>query len=1265
MYLSRLEIFGFKTFAQKVDLHFDDGITNIVGPNGCGKSNIVDALRWALGEQKSSVLRSEKMENVIFNGTKSRKPLNIAEVSLTIQNTKNILPTEYTEVTITRRLYRSGESEYYLNRLPCRLKDINDLFMDTGMGADAYSVIELKMVEQILSDSTEDRRKLFEEAAGITKYKIRRRQTFKKLETTKQDLTRVNDIVSEIEKKVNSLKRQTQKANRYQRLMTQLKREDVRLAHFEFDKLQADLAPLTTQLNNLEGQAEQILGEISRKESDVEAIQTQLIGREQALRDLQLQLENQDRGIKTIEEEILVSRERKTYLQDLIRRYAEEKATLAERKRILEQQIHQLAEEIESLQSQYDGLSAQLADRKTDLAQSETITDAQKTELETYRKESVRLIDEAAKKRSAHQLTRNNIENIERRIADLERETALQNEHSGDALSMLDEHQYAQRQVTEKLEDLRQKMEAEERDAALLRTRLEDTRNRKLNLDAEIQVLNSRIAIVQKAIESHEGFPESVQFLLHAKSANLEYTVADMMSTEDVYKRALDTALGDSFSYLVAGDLESITQAIGRLSDAEKGVATFLNRRLLARGVQMPDQSVLDNVRGEFEGLAVDLVKCDDPDLAKILLNDVVFAKDFATASSLAERYPTFRFITLDGELVKGNYLVRGGRRSRSTDSVIGQRDTLRRLHEQVQRAEQESARLHSQILALEDDQRKAQQTQTDRQTELRATEQELLKIEKEISQREYEQKLSKEAVTRNQDTIDQARAELERFQKMLEELLPEIENLETLRGDMELRIRNAEVRLGELEMQRRAKSESVNEVLSSFLRMEGELNTRRGAIASCRSQISENEETSAKHESESQQATFEIERIDRDAVTRESDLVEMSRNREHTEKKRDQEETDVSSLRETVGKMEGELRKIRRQREDLLSSRHDLEQRYNDVRFEVRSLTERIQRDYDFRLGADSLDALNEAATDAAKDVAEDEIDTEESTADGAIETGAEKAIEEVLASDGSEDPNTFDADLARQQIDDLRRKIKMLGPVNMEAFSEYQIEKERLDTLVRQRQDLLEAESQLLQTIDTINTTAQNQFMEVFDKIRQNFTRIFTSLFVDGEANLEMARDEDVLEANIDILARPTGKKIQHIALLSGGEKTLTAISLLFAIYLVKPSPFCILDEVDAPLDDTNIDKFTKILRDFSTDTQFIVVTHNKRTMESASNIFGITMQEAGVSKVVSVKFSDRDDKSQPDNIVDLINQNQVEVLSQEVKEPPSPSVDKPADV
>ena len=1257
MYLSRLEIFGFKTFAQKVDLHFDDGITDIVGPNGCGKSNIVDALRWSLGEQKSSVLRSEKMENVIFNGTKGRKPLNLAEVSLTIQNTKNILPTEYTEVTITRRIYRSGESEYFLNRLPCRLKDINDLFMDTGMGADAYSVIELKMVEQILSDNTEDRRKLFEEAAGITKYKIRRRQTFRKLDATKADLMRANDIIAEIEKKVNSLKRQTQKANRYNKLMSQLKLEDVRLGYHDFNRLSDAITPLESRLAGLESSAEQLLGEVSKKESEVEELNTILIGKEQKLRETQIELENKDKLIKAIEEHILVSRERKNNLQDLIRRYSEEKTASLEKKEMLAKRIEELTAAIGNFESQYIESKENLAAKKTDFDSFDASISDKKTELEKNRKELVQLIDEVAKKRSAYQLTKNNIQNLERKISDLKKDNETYSSSSDDALSVLDDTQYEKKKLADTIESLKKDILGHQQRLDALRTELDEMRSEKLHAEADIRSVNSRIAIIQKAIESHEGFPEGVQYLLQEKPFGIDSTVADILSVNESYKKATEAALGDSFSFLIAGKTDSIKKAISKLTESNKGVVTFLNKEKLSLFQSNLDIGELNSVRNEIIGLATDLVTSDDPQLMRMLLGDVVFVEHFDKATALADRFPQFRFVTLQGEIVKGNYLIKGGSHSKTNDTMIGQRETLRRLQEQVTQLEKQVLDVQSKITGHEEQIRETSARMTSDQEKQRSSEQKLLSLDKEISQSEYEQKRSKETLAKNQDIIDQTVRELQIFQTNLEEMGPQMDELESLRGTLELETRKLELRLNELEKERRDRSESVNELFSSFVRLESEIKNYQSNIDNSRQQIEDIDATVAKHDAETVAAKSEIEKLDLSSVERESELITLSRSRDTVEKDRDMEETDVQKMRETAGKIEAELKKIRRQREELLNSRHTMEQEHNDLRFEMRSLTERIQRDYDFDLHKDSFETLLLTSGVDSKDDT-DLAETEDIAAEQPLAEGeqTEKTLDEVLDSDlPQEKPasSEFDPIAVKTVIDELRRKIKQLGPVNMEAFAEYHVEKERLDTLVRQRQDLLEAESQLMQTIETINNTAQKQFMEVFERIKQNFIMIFTSLFENSEANLELAKDEDPLEANIEILARPTGKKIQHIALLSGGEKTLTAISLLFAIYLVKPSPFCILDEVDAPLDDTNIDKFTKILRDFSKDTQFIVVTHNKRTMEAAQNIFGITMQEAGVSKVVSVKFNNRD--TQSDDIEEIIRQNQVEVLSQEVQETP----------
>lgn len=1246
MFLSRLEIFGFKTFAQKVDLRFDAGITNIVGPNGCGKSNVVDALRWALGEQKSSVLRSEKMENVIFNGTKLRKPLNMSEVSITIQNTKNVLPTEYSEVTITRRIYRSGESEYFLNRLPCRLKDINDLFMDTGMGADAYSVIELKMVEQILSDNTEDRRKLFEEAAGITKYKIRRRQTFRKLDSTKQDLTRVNDIILEIEKKVNSLKRQTQKANRYTRLMGELKWEDVRLAMHDYRQFQLQLQPLEEKLNSLEHTAEEISGTIATRESEIESVQTELIGKEQSLRSTQLALEEIDKRIKTVEEQVLIARERKTHLTELIKRNAEENKTLAGRMDGLRARISETEKYLSEAESVHAAQKQNYDERKRDLDDLEARLTKEKEHLETVRRRLVAMIDDAAKKRNTHQLVRNNIQNLEKKIVELENEVSVLERQGDDSVGQLDAQRSAHQSLIQEVATVKSRRADLQTTAEHLRTELDSLRTSRADTEADVKALRSRISILQKAIESHEGFPESVRTLLGEMKDSFEATAADWLSTESRYQTAVEAALGESFSYIVTGSRKNIDSGLSFLSDRRKGSATFINREKLPEPyVERPAA-----LQTKILAWAANVTTSKERRLAELLLGDAAIVDDLAQATELAEQYPHFRFVTLAGEIVKGNYLLKGGSARQDSVHMIGQRDTLAALEKELTEKERSLQTLTDRIDQTDSRLQNVQREVQDAEARLGRLEQELITLDKSISQFEYEHRRSGESAGRQREAITAARAELADYQRQFQQLQPEIDALDADRTQLEVDVRRLESVVQEFEKDRRTRTEALQEAQSGVWKIESEINQFRTTLDTCRQQIVEYAETIRRHENEAEQSAEEIRRLESDFTSHDELLRQLLIDRDRQEKTRDAENAEVLRIRENVQRLDTELKKIRRQRDELLNSRHDLEQQTTTLRFEIRGLIERIQRDYDFNLTQDRLESAAPVALQA------DGSDTEEEpTAED-----TEKSLDEVLDSDLPEEtggaPAPFDEATARQTIDDLRRKIKALGPVNMEAFSEYQTEKERLDVLVQQRQDLLDAESQLLETIATINTTAQNQFMEVFEKIRQNFIKIFTGLFDNSEADLKIADNEDPLEATIDILARPTGKKTQHIALLSGGEKTLTAIALLFAIYLVKPSPFCILDEVDAPLDDTNIDKFTKILRDFSTDTQFIVVTHNKRTMEAAQNIFGITMQEAGVSKVVSVSFRRRGEAPDTDDIVELIQQNQVADLTQEVKDPPS---------
>ncbi len=1244
MFLSRLEIFGFKTFAQKIDLVFDAGITNIVGPNGCGKSNVVDALRWALGEQKSSVLRSEKMENVIFNGTKLRKPLNLSEVSITIQNTKNVLPTEYSEVTITRRIYRSGESEYFLNRLPCRLKDINDLFMDTGMGADAYSVIELKMVEQILSDNTEDRRKLFEEAAGITKYKIRRRQTFRKLDSTKQDLMRVNDIVLEIEKKVNSLKRQSQKANRYTRLMGELKWEDIQLATYDYQQFQGRLGPLEERLDKLDHNAEEILGSIAKKEADIEQVQAELIAKEQDLRNAQLGLEETVKQIRTVEERVLVARERKTHLVDLIRRNGEENKNLASRQEALQSKIEDLTRALSESTSAFDSQKSEYETVKSATDAFESQIEQEKQKLEAVRKTLVALIDEDAKKRNAHQLIRNNIQNLEKRILDLETDISTLENLGGNSGDELEDRRSTRQKILAEIETIKGRLTEARSQSERLREELDTLRTQRADVEADIKTLRGRISILQKAIESHEGFPESVRFLLGELKESLEATAADWLSTDKKFQAAIEAALGETFAYVVTRGKKSIESAFSTLANQRKGYATFIDRDKLPS----QRQSRPDSLNGRILAWATDVTNSKEPRLTELLIGDVAIVQDFSSASELADAHPDIRFVTLAGEIVKGNYLIKGGSPQQDATHMIGQREALAMCEQEVVQREQDLQMLNDKIVTQESKILEAQLHLQNAERDLREKEQAALSVEKAISQFEYEQRRSGETAARQREAVAAAKNELTDFHRQLTELQPEIDGMAQRRLELEVEVRRLETVVRDLEKERISRSEALQSVQARVWKLESDINQYRSAIDASREQISETTETIRRHEAEAAQSTEEIAHLDTEFTSRDAALNQLFTDRDHREKDRDALNSEVLKIRETVQSMDGELKKIRRQRDELLNSRHQLEQETTTLRFEIRALLERIQRDYDFDLVHDHLTAPEGVHEDVAPEDSEDAIQETEKTID--------EVLDSDLPTDAVNGSGPFEPESAKQRIDDLRRKIKALGPVNMEAFSEYESEKERLDVLVQQRQDLLDAESQLLETIATINTTAQQQFMDVFEKIRQNFTKIFTSLFDNSEADLKIADHEDPLEAAIDILARPTGKKTQHIALLSGGEKTLTAISLLFAIYLVKPSPFCILDEVDAPLDDTNIDKFTKLLRDFSSDTQFIVVTHNKRTMEAAQNIFGITMQEAGVSKVVSVSFRNRGEAPDTDDIVELIQQNQVADLTREIKDPPS---------
>jgi chromosome segregation protein len=1173
MYLSKLELFGFKSFAQRINLKFDSGMTAIVGPNGCGKTNIVDAIRWVLGEQKTSVLRSDKMENVIFNGTRARKPLGMSEVSITIENTKNILPTEYTEVTLTRRLYRNGDSEYLLNKVPCRLKDITDLFADTGMGSDAYSVIELKMIEQILSENAEERRRLFEEAAGITKYKQRRKQTFKKLETTAQDLSRVNDIVLEVEKKVASLERQAKKAEQAKQLRGELKQLEIDLAERTIADLQKNIAPLQEKLLQHENEKVELTAKIDALDADVEKKQVDIIEIEKHLAALQRQYNEKIELITATEKQILSHEERRKALMESVTRAQSEIELVQKRSQELHALRQTLSAELEQATRSVETARQAFASESEALSARESALKAERESLEAKRRESTKLSQEIASLRAQSESLKARIENFNAQIARNE-------ERKATLARQIEERKQSIERGTAHLAELQRSLDtsrAELADAQAKRAALSDTiakaKESLLNLRAEERAKHNRATFLRALLDSYEGLPEGVKFLDAEKNKAFGLgALSDLIATDEQYKLAIDVALGASLSFYISRTEAEAREAIASLKSADKGKLTFIVLEKLSN-LQPTETPNVDGLRR-----AIDVVRCSDevrPVIHQLLAN-VFLAESLEEAKALSEQYPHATFATLSGEL-QAQATLRGGSNKGSETLRIGKREELERL-------ESERAELLSQIQELE--QSLAANTDALNQINLatlekqaRETEQRITSEEKRLSQQSFEQASFENELLSLDERIAFDQAESQKFHHDLIAITPTLSSLENRLSELNQQI--------DLEREKVSASEAdVQKFVSAVRQKELELKA----------------------------SEFEVEKIETKRNTVEIDLRNAERQMERLNDEMTRAQEEHFRLGSELETMQSNLQQLYAERAEMQTAISKVEGDYSIIKSDVN------QRESELRDLTRQREVVSQMILEFQQALTQAKLKEEHTRTMIQTEYGVEL---EVKSFDESQPFNREDAE---SQIATLKTKLRNLGAVNELALEEYEEEKKRLEFLTSQRQDLLDAEKQLRDTIEEINTTAQEQFQKTFEQIRQNFINIFRELFNEGdEADLILEEAEDKLEANIEIIAKPKGKRPQAITLLSGGEKTLTATALLFAIYLVKPSPFCILDEVDAPLDDANIDRFVKLINKFSQDTQFIIVTHNKRTMEACRMLYGVTMEEEGVSKLVAVKFDD----------------------------------------
>ena len=1182
MYLSKLELRGFKSFAKKTELVFNSGLTCIVGPNGSGKTNIVDAIRWVLGEQRAGVLRSDKMDKVIFAGSTNQKPLGMAEVSMTIQNDRSVLPSEYTEVVVTRRLYRSGESEYLLNKRPCRLKDITDLFLDTGMGPDSYSVIELKMVESILSSKTEDKLRLFEEAAGINKYKHRRSAALRKLNATQDDLNRVNDIISEVERTVNSLKRQVKKAERYQQISKEIEELDLRHAALELGNILRRLKPLKQQLEQQQQVFQTGRSRLSKDEAILEKMRAEMIGFEDRLSTVQSDLDKVVQEIHTRENELTVAKERIRSLKEKIARYKAEKEQMKKRQQFLIKRLEETRPKLQELREISDGYKLKFRLKKEELNGFEKILNRRRLEANENRKKLVELLkelDKTEKEKNRHEsqslLLSGRKEQLEKELREAEKE-AKRLEH---LLAEQNKDDSASEELHRNLQAELARAETAFQEAAAA---VQETREALLQLKTTLAGKHQQRNFFQHVIEVNEGFPEGVQFLLEHQNElpGLLGPVGDLLNVPEKYRRAVEAILAEMASYLVVEKAIQAYRAIERLRKNKMGQVTFVVLEWFNK-----KRSPRPRVEGSgVLGWADELVSTGSAyrDLVRWLLGNYVIVENEDTRRRIFDRHGVST-VTLSGELSSSEGVLRSGSYAQgSRTSNVGRKSQLEQIAAEIEGLEAEQIRLQQQLTGQNN-------TLESRRTEVEKRKAALKNFEKTHFEKQVRLAKDRDAAQKNRAHLKQLRKELQATDRSIEEihaeitrLMPVIEQLYKQRERYERDSQKYLKKVQELEKERNQLAEEVHELHLSQVRTTGELNN----------------------------VTSEIERLERT-------LKELTRTLSQRDREIGEAETDIEHFEEVIEKSHTELARLYERRETLVRERNDVRQMLEETKEKLQAKEAEVKQARE--AGESSSDQLRHLKLQIS------ELELRQENIKNNMNEKYAVQVEPATPSHSDE------LTQISERLELLRRRLQNFGPVNLLSLEEYEKESRRLEFLEKQRDDLLDARKTLLETISVINKTAHDRFYDIFQKIRTNFRANFKAFFDGGEGDLQIRFDpDDPLEADITIKAKPRGKQISSMDLLSAGEKALTAIALLFSIYQVKPSPFCVLDEVDAPLDDENLRRFLKVVRDFSDTIQFILVTHNKVTMEASDNIYGVTMADEGVSQLVSVRFAKQKDSA-----------------------------------
>ena len=1176
MRLKNLEIKGFKSFANQTVVNFQEDVIGIVGPNGSGKSNIVDAIRWVLGEQKSRELRLDQMSSVLFNGTKKRKAAGVASVSLTFENTKNILPTEYQDVTITRMLYRTGESEYRLNGVTCRLKDITSLFLDTGIGSNSYAIIALGMVDDILADKNNSRRRMFEQAAGVSKYKVRKREALNKLKNTAADLERVEDLLHEIAGNLKSLERQAKRTKRYFELKAQYKDLSVELALLQMEGLKQQQNQLNQQVEQEQQKYRTLDAEIKTEEAQLEKDRKDNLDKEKALSDRQRELntlvgrirglENDRRMLdqkqqfiknnkETLAHEIEEANRRVNQLKDDIEHYREE---LNLEKRVearLEQELEAAETELEKIRTSHGSV-------KEDLDQVMKIQQAKERELYELEKQKAINFNEIENNRQEGKRTVQDRQKREEEVKELHvkmQDLQAREKTETDALGVLEQKERKRQEQLEKTEG-----EAEKVNRRIVKVRRE--------LDAK----RNEFKLTKSMVENLEGFPESIKFLKSSKEWQQEAPLlSDIMYVNEQFRVAIENYLDPYLNYYVVETLQDAYHAIQLLGRSQKGKANFFVLDAF-RDYTAPITLVPGMQR------AIDLVQTEPQyfNLVSHLLENVLLTEKEDFSGSLPDQ--NLVLLSMSGRLIQKRFSVSGGSIGLFEGKRIGRQKNLEVLDESIKKSEQEEDQYATTFYNLKKriDALKAERLDKEIQSQknrLNQLIQERVSFSTGLENFEsfIADVVSKEA---------KINARIEALQKANQEIEQAIQVKEQEVKTAKESIANTDGSYRKLAEQLSDISTAFNEKNIQFIRQQNKVSTFQKELSFREKEL---ETTKAKLDRDQKQlgsADQEIEQIGSEAIQMQEKLEALYQKRKEKEGSLSEAEQTYFKARGTITELEDNLRKQNRNLQDLQILINKLKEQFNDVKYQISTIAQRFRIEFDLSIN----EIINQ---DPKREIPKEELEA---------------------------------------KVEKLRSRLHNYGEINPMAVEAFDEMKERHDNITQQRDDIVEAKASLEETIKEIEETATEQFLEAFEKARNYFIDVFRSLFTeDDTCDLILMDPEDPLESKIEIIAKPKGKRPQSINQLSGGEKTLTATALLFALYLLKPAPFCIFDEVDAPLDDANILKFNKIIKQFSKDSQFIIVTHNKLTMAAVDTIYGVYMGEQGVSGVMPVDFRDYDHK------------------------------------